>query len=835
MRNFKQIILFAGTFLASAFLTFNFVFASASGPNGKIVFAGFTVPDNNYELYSMNPDGTGLIRLTTTPDGEGVPVWSQDGSKIAYTSGAGRGIWTMNADGSNQVLINNILSTAVSWAPDGRIIYGNGDIFAMNADGSGLTNLTNDPSVSRSVWDLSADGTKVLFSAGDGSLYSSSLDGTNQMLIATTGPGNIIWPKWSPDGSRIVFESTRDTAPSDFPGNVSTHIYVMNADGSNQINISGPNSGVNQFDHSPAWAPDGTKIVFTRNNRVTTMNPDGTGVVQVVNAGNNIIEKYPNWQAKNFTNHPPVISEIDDQSVTVGQTLQFTVTAVDPDHQGDLIALSVSNLPLGASFNSGTGIFSWSPTSSDVGIYSNVTFTATDNDSPAASSSQSITITVNSANNPPVLNPIGDKTVSEGQNLSFTVSATDPDNNNLTYSASNLPTGASFDAGTHTFSWTPNYTQAGTYPNVQFVVTDDGTPVASSSESITITVNNVPPQITTTTLPDPIVGYAYSQAMQSVGLTPPLIWTITNGTLPNGLSLNATTSVISGTPTTRQTKTFTVKVTDANAATSSATLTLNVVALLKISTPKTLPTGKVGNSYSKTLTTSGGTDPDTWSVISGALPDGLSLSSDGVISGMPTVTGTFNPVIQATDSGSQSTSTTFKLKVTAISITTGTVNNGVVGAAYTKNLTATGGVAPYTWTVTDGSLPTGLSLSTSGTISGTPTAAGDFTFTIQASDVNGQTDTATYTTTMTQTHISTASLPNGKVGNAYTKTMTANSGTAPYTWSVLYVSLPFGLSLSSAGVISGTPTTSGTATTTIQATDANGVSDSQTFSLKVNP
>jgi uncharacterized delta-60 repeat protein len=95
-------------------------------------------------------------------------------------------------------------------------------------------------------------------------------------------------------------------------------------------------------------------------------------------------------------------------------------------------------------------------------------------------------------NLPPVLDPIGDKSVNEGQTLTFTVSATDPEGGLLTYSASNLPSGASFNPSTRTFTWTPSYRQVGSYPNVVFTVTDQGTPQLSDSEAITITVNRLP-------------------------------------------------------------------------------------------------------------------------------------------------------------------------------------------------------------------------------------------------------------------------------------------------------------------------------------------------------
>jgi hypothetical protein len=111
----------------------------------------------------------------------------------------------------------------------------------------------------------------------------------------------------------------------------------------------------------------------------------------------------------------------------------------------------------------------------------------TDNGTPILSDSEAVTITVGDINRPPVLNPIGAKPVDEGELLEFTITATDPDGDTLTYSASNLPTGSEFDPDTQTFIWTPDYEQAGNY-DVVFTVTDDGTPNLSDSETVTVTV-----------------------------------------------------------------------------------------------------------------------------------------------------------------------------------------------------------------------------------------------------------------------------------------------------------------------------------------------------------
>jgi hypothetical protein len=181
------------------------------------------------------------------------------------------------------------------------------------------------------------------------------------------------------------------------------------------------------------------------------------------------------------SNSAPVLSTIGSKTVSKGTLLQFTVYATDPD--GDALTYSASNLPSGATFTPSTRTFSWTPTSSQVGTYPNVRFTVSDG---SLTDYENITITVLSDNNSaPVLNAIGNKSVTVGQTLQFTVSATDADDDTLIYSASNLPLGATFNSQTGIFSWTPTSSQAGSYPSVLFAVSDGS---LTDYEYITITV-----------------------------------------------------------------------------------------------------------------------------------------------------------------------------------------------------------------------------------------------------------------------------------------------------------------------------------------------------------
>jgi len=176
-------------------------------------------------------------------------------------------------------------------------------------------------------------------------------------------------------------------------------------------------------------------------------------------------------------NQPPVLNLVGNKVVNEGQSLVFVISATDPE--GNELTYSVANLPAGANFASSSKTFSWTPEYDQTGTYP-VTFTVSDG---SLTDSETTTITVNNTNRPPVLNDIGNKTVSEGQLLTFMILATDPDGDSLTYSA-----GANFMPETMTFSWTPSYDDAGAYENILFEVFDGE---LTDFEEITITIVNV--------------------------------------------------------------------------------------------------------------------------------------------------------------------------------------------------------------------------------------------------------------------------------------------------------------------------------------------------------
>ena len=242
-----------------------------------------------------------------------------------------------------------------------------------------------------------------------------------------------------------------------------------------------------------------------------------------------------------------------------------------------------------------------------------------------------------------------------------------------------------------------------------------------------------------------------------------------------------------------------------------------------------IPDGLVGSLYTKSLSVSGGVSPYTWSLESGSLPVGLSLSSSGVLSGMPIIDGTDTFTVKVIDSDSPASTVTKEISITvteppALSIGTTSLIDGMVGEAYNSGFIAEGGVPPYTWSLASGSLPDGLTLSSSGVVTGVPSFSGTETFTLVVNDSDSPSNTVSREFSLLITEppplsIETINLPNGIVGGSYNGGFIAEGGVPPYTWSLASGSLPAGLTLSSAGSISGTAEAEETQAFVVKVTD----------------
>jgi Tol biopolymer transport system component len=305
----SQYLMLCLRLLAGVLFVFGAVTAQTN--SGKIIFADTLTGG----LFVINADGTGQTVLTTGGSiRDSNPVYSPDGSKIAFdrNAGSGRNIVVMNADGTNPITITTSSSFSSvnmdpTWSPDGQKIAfisdRNGarrlEIFVVNVDGTGLTQLTTNVQ-------LGADG--------QGPVY-----------------GNDFEPSWSPDGSKIAFSSNRVALNN-------IEIYSMNPDGSNQTqlaNLSGNERG-------PTWSPDSQRIGFSAGAAIRIMNRDGSNIVSVPNSGTG-----PAWSPDGT---------------------RFVVQAFDPGN-GFKLALYSVNIDGSNSFKITNNNFdclapSWAPTSS---------------------------------------------------------------------------------------------------------------------------------------------------------------------------------------------------------------------------------------------------------------------------------------------------------------------------------------------------------------------------------------------------------------------------------------------------------------------------------------
>jgi alpha-tubulin suppressor-like RCC1 family protein len=298
------------------------------------------------------------------------------------------------------------------------------------------------------------------------------------------------------------------------------------------------------------------------------------------------------------------------------------------------------------------------------------------------------------------------------------------------------------------------------------------------------------------------------------------VWPVRGGVISNAATSGSETGIIQTTGGKSLAKT------DALMAAAAAALSVSTT---------TVANGYVCSAYSQTLAATGGATPYTWSRSSGTLPAGLTLSTAGVVSGTPTTAGTKSVTFKVKDAKAATSTKTLSIAVNAaLTISTTTVANGYIGVVYSQTLAANGGKTPCIWSVTSGTLPAGLAISSAGAISGTPATAGSKTFTVQVADSNSVKATKSLTIVINPAlTITTLSLPDPYIGTAYNQILAATGGKTAYTWSITSGTLPAGLTLSSAGIISGTPTTAGSCSFTVQVKDANTTTSTKSLSVAV--
>jgi Tol biopolymer transport system component len=290
--------------------------ATFHGANGKIAFV-HSAPGNPLQIYTMNPDGTDRTPLTSGPARNYSPEWSPDGSKIAFSSdrddpnpgictSCNTEIYVMDANGGNVLRrttdpsLDPSLDGSPHWSPDGTKITfdstrtGGGDIYSMNADGSGVVRLTTTASRDEDpAW--SPDGGQIAFTNGT-ELRRMNLDGTSQTPV-TTGADQPSNPDWSPDGTTIAYQQHACCDPRD------------NSQEIHAVHLNGTGDSTLVYGTAPSWSPDGSRIAvgyqecqssgnlyFCGDKDIATMNPDGTGWIKLTNNGSGAASGEPSWQ-----------------------------------------------------------------------------------------------------------------------------------------------------------------------------------------------------------------------------------------------------------------------------------------------------------------------------------------------------------------------------------------------------------------------------------------------------------------------------------------------------------------------------------------------------------
>jgi len=515
----------------------------AIAPDGTIY-----VGSHDRKLHAVNPDGTRKWRYQTCGWIVSSPAIGADGT--IYVGSHDRKLHAVNPDGTRKWTYSTCcyITSSPAIDSDGTIYVGSYDrrVYAINPDGTLLWKFSTGDRIHYSSPAISSDGTVYIGNLG-GKLYAfgpglqsnglPELEPIGDRMVNETETLTIDVDATDPDGDTLTYSCNRTDLFMDFDPIAGTGNWTTDYDDSGvywvDFGVSDTAGGIANetvrievlnINRPPVLDTIGYRTVsedalieFT----VNASDLDGDAMTYtasnlpggaVFDSGNRKFSWTPGFDQEGThpdicfevtdgelsdsenitvtvenTDRAPVLDSIGDKTVNEGVLIEFSVNASDPD--GDALIYSALNLPTVAEFNSGTRIFAWTPTFDQAGTYTDVHFEVNDSE---LSDWKNITITVENTNRKPVLDPVRDKTTVENSLLEFTVTASDPDGDTLTYSASNLPAGAVFNSTTQTFSWTPAFGQAGPHPDIRFEASDGE---LTDYENITIVVNttNRPP------------------------------------------------------------------------------------------------------------------------------------------------------------------------------------------------------------------------------------------------------------------------------------------------------------------------------------------------------
>lgn len=505
-------------------------------------------------------------------------------------------------------------------------------------------------------------------------------------------------------------------------------------------------------------------------------------------------------------------------------------------------AVTAGALPAGITLNTATGALTGTPTAS--GTF-NFAVTATDSSTgtgPYSSAPRGYSLQI--INIPPVANPLSASVAYNSSANPITLNISGGVPSSVAVGTAPLHGSAIASGTTLTYQPTAGYSGPDSF-------TYTATNNAGTSAPATVNVSVGLPSITVSA-GSPMsaqVGAGYSQTFTWNGGTAPYSGFTVTG-LPAGLGISGTTAnsvTISG--TVGAAGSFNLVATAVDSSTGNGPFTTHQSFTLTVGAPTLSMTPAPGNlpmNYGVATTinfaSGGGTAPYSYALAAGSLPVGVSFNSAGVLSGTPTAPGNYNIAVRTTDSStgagapfSLQQNYTIVVATPAIAIDPPSLPNGSAGVAYNAQLSSSGGIAPYSYALLSGALPIGMSFTSAGALAGIPRSDGNFSITLGSTDSNGQTASRVYTFTITPATVvlTPATLPSGTVGTAYSQSLSSSGGIAPYTYAIASGALPPGISFSSAGVFSGTPTTAGSYTAVVRSTDDAGYNATQSYSVVI--